>query len=328
MSKEVVFTIFILKIQQIVFDWDLEGTTEFIEYIEKECGKWAKNFSKKLLKNKNLDYNMIQFGFEEYQEEKGDPFIFDIIINDKITTTKYTRINGINYMKMQDFVEDLIITLDNRAKNSKHYFNIIGKTYKEVTEYNKKYKANFNLDELKNFEQQTRDHFEKYILEKINNEKVKKIINLEIIGKISNIINQRGVEKDIQDILDGQEPTKDDKKQMTKFVRLYEDWNDQILANVTLQLTGKREKSLTLKKYIKTVKRTNNVININWDNLTDVYKIYLLNECNTRGDREIELFKVNETCKAILNCRTKNVRSQKKCIKNPELIEEVNILSK
>jgi len=317
-------------------DWDLVGTREFLLYIESKCEEWAKIFNKKLLKRNAAfeDRNMIQYGFDEYEEEKGDPFIFDIIIDDTIIDdTKYTTINGINYMKMENFVEDLITTLDDRATKLKKYFNVLGKngdSYKEVEKYNKDHKTNFNLDKLKNFDQQTIDHFNQYISKNIKEERVKKIIQDNIINKISNInINkhENGEEEDLQDILDKQDPTDEETEEMGKFLFLYEDWNSDIKANFTLQRTGKIEKSIAFKKYIKTNKRTNNVININWNNLTDVYKIYLLNECTTKGSKEIKLFKVNETCKAILNCRTKNLRrTTKTCIKNPELIEEVNLL--
>ena len=307
-------------------DWDLVGTKQFLSYVESKCEEWAKKFDKTLITNTAAfgDHRMIQYGFQEYEEEKGDPYIFDILIYDNITKKEYTTINGINYMKMENFVEDLIITLHERAIFSKNYFKVSDEPDRDVKEYNKKHGTNFNLDQLEDFDQQTIDHFKNYI-KKIKSEKVKEIIQDSIINKIIN----KGEEDDPQSILYDMEPTKKEVKELDKFVDFYEDWNSEINANVRQQRLVKIEKSKYIKKYIKTNKRTNNVINIKWENLTDVYKTYLINECITNRSREIELFKVNETCKAILNCRTNNVRSTtKKCIKNPELIQEVNLLVK
>ena len=148
---------------------------------------------------------------------------------------------------MENFVEDLIITLDERAIFSKNYYRVSGEPDRDVKKYNKKHKTNFNLDQLEDFDQQTIDHFKNYI-KKIKSEKVKEIIQDSIINKIINKgeEGEEGEEDDPQSILDNLEPTEKEEKEMGKFVNFYEDWNSEINANVRQQRLVKIEKS----KYI------------------------------------------------------------------------------
>jgi hypothetical protein len=307
-------------------DWDIKGNRDFQTYIESKCNEYSQIFGVKLLKRESKcptiegdTLPMVQYGFEGYEAEKGDPFILDILIDDNFKPL-YTKINNINYMIMIDFVKDLLITLDERSSSLNKYYKVLKDTSfinEEVNQYNKLHNTHFNLE---NLELQYTDYL-KTEVNKIKSDKVKKIIFDNIIDPINKD------KEDIQDILEKSDATAEETAEMDKFVDFFEDFNSSIVSNIVANGKNKLESVTTSKKYIKTKKRTQNVLNITWENLTNEYKIYLINECVKRSkqSKEITLFDVNETCKAILNCTNNQIKKETStCIKNQKQIDQTD----
>lgn len=71
-----------------------------------------------------------------------------------------------------------------------------------------------------------------------------------------------------------------------------------------------------LKEFIK---RITQIIDINWDNLSNEYKIYLLDKC--RDLDAIKLFNISDNCMAVLKCSSSNI--EKKTGKCKEKILEI-----
>ena len=319
-------------------DWDIRGTSDFQKYIEQQCQEYATRFKVKILKRlsecETIDCGNVplyQYGFEGYEEEKGDPFILDILIDNNFKPI-YTTINKINYMNMIDFVKDLLITLDSRSSKLNVYSKTldikISPIYNEVQKYNSEYKTNFDIQQ--NFSQlkiSIIEYLNKYI-NKIKSTTIKNIIKENIINNISKSDNFIREETDVQDILENTYPSEEETEEMDEFVQFFEEFNDKILSNITANIKNKLETNMISKKYSKTKKRTDNVINISWENLTDDYKKYLINECKKSSSNtpEITLFNVNKTCQAILNCKnTKIKKDTSKCIINPTQINLTNL---
>lgn len=65
---------------------------------------------------------MIQYGFQDIFFQVNDPYVIDVVIKDKkIQPTDYFVIEGVNYMSLENFMTDLLITQTNRSIQAREY---------------------------------------------------------------------------------------------------------------------------------------------------------------------------------------------------------------
>jgi len=132
-------------------DYDLVGTTSFKEYIESMLEGIEKKIKLKLLKRQTQfdGKYMFQYGFENFFIEEKDPYLIDLLIDINFKENDFTTLCGINYMTINNFMKDLLITKKNRYILTQKYKKSLDTTkfYKDFNKFKKKY--NFEL----NFEQ-------------------------------------------------------------------------------------------------------------------------------------------------------------------------------
>lgn len=112
--------------------------------------------------------------------------------------------------------------------------------------------------------------------------------------------------------------TDEDEESWEKITEYLSDYFSDIVNNWYAYKQNIAEELLYQGKYYKTSKRIGNVVDISWENLSDVYKIYLLSQCGNKG--EISLFDLSATCQAILDCKNFFIKSNTgECIvENPK----------
>jgi len=321
-------------------DWDINGNKNFLKSIEYFLTSYSKQNKLVLTRNIfNKDENvsgeiMYQFGFQDFfYDDSKDPYFIDIVIVD-IDHSQYEKINGINYMKIEKFFLDLIVTQRDR------YMKIAGElqfTKEEILKnFNDEYKTNVDIKIEDNLEilkvtfdlfmkkrilsriDQLEDDEKKYMMSivKVNIVDVfKKIISSrksddEIMKKINKLrlFDLSGkIENDkIYDIDDMDEKTFEVIDSFTQYftyiLSIFEAPNDEYWG-----------------KFNKTFVRYSNFDKISWENLSNEYKIFSMSKCGPHdgGKKIVNFFDMNNTCKSYFKCgEFKIYKNTKGCIDN------------
>lgn len=322
-------------------DWDLVTDEKTLDYLITRMTEYGKLLNIEVQRRdaefpniKGQYEHMVQLGFKNFSID-GDPFLLDIIVRDKELI--YTTIDNLNYMPLLDFVEDIIITYDNRANM---FDDSVTKTsgdakkpiIKKVNRFNRKYNQNmdiFSIESCQTLIENTRNQFIEYIkshaLPKVGKlyidfmNKIQKFNDFKQDNCINNYYDVYG-KYDIEDIWEKiDNKTQDDDDNFNYIQEFIYDYFNDIIGNWDTLDKNVTERKLFQEKYEKTSKRIGNVIDISWDNLSNSYKKYLMTKC--QDNKEISLFNMGDTCNAYLKCGTQNVvtRNTKKCIKtNPK----------
>jgi hypothetical protein len=319
-------------------DWDLVGTEEFDIFVEQQMQIYAKDMGLTVKKRRAEfnDLSMHQYGFEGYEAEKNDPFFLDVLIKSKVKSNDYYTIDNINYMNMPDFVSDLIITMIDRHKKADIYqVYINGSSISEdIDKFNHKNNEKFSLDmTLESLIILTLELYKKYILNKVVISLNKKILNDVYVSKLEKldrdtswseyfkILNESPI-----DYLEkmGNKLNPNTYDILEKELEIYEEFSEsfsEVASSVYSYQKTMNESEMTYKKYNKTVKRMENIIDISWKNLSDEFKIYLLTKCRNTGE-DTMLIEVSDTCSSVFNCDKKYpliVKDTSGCIDSKKL---------
>jgi len=309
-------------------DWDIIGTRQFVEYIEnelRECASSKNLILKKIIipKEKSLfNEELIQFGFQHhYYDDSNDPFFMDIIVVDEVSIKKYSTLDGLNIMILDDFFYDLITTQKNRYRLVKKIINKNVDYFikNSVVDYKKfiKEKEEYLIDESFYL-------FKMYVLNKTRKypsiqEILIESLNFGLNFDEFNFIGLR------QSVLDYIVKNITHPKQYKKISLLPK---EQTVVNILYNLTEKYSSLINnlvvnariFNKFIKTRKRYESIIKYTWNDLTDSYKLFLLLKCNSTPDKKEPLFKISKECKSYLDCATepKIVKNTDECITDEE----------
>jgi len=314
-------------------DYDLVGTTSFKEYIESMLEGIEKKIKLKLLKRQTQfdGKYMFQYGFENFFIEEKDPYLIDLLIDINFKENDFTTLCGINYMTINNFMKDLLITKKNRYILTQKYKKSLDTTkfYKDFNKFKKKYNFELNFEqtiEMENINQLLKSSLDfiknnlTNITNSISDEQTCKFvddINNDLVKKLTESLNHSLSLYDIVriinnidhlDLLEASKITvsKQTKKKIREIDTFLEEFND-ILSEYNAINNTKIENISINKKYDKTMKRYKNIISINWNQLSDVYKIYILSNCYKKYDKNkhtdtIELYDISDTCKAYILC--------------------------
>ena len=331
-------------------DWDLVATKDGHEKIKSLLENFASKMGLTLINNYNIDFNMYQYGFDNYFLDGNDPYFTDIVISEELN---YITILDNNYMKFYDFVKDLILTYDSRSNNAKKYIEHITKPEK-LNEIIKNLQIEYGLTfiDFLTFKNLpliklylvTIDLLIKYFYSIEKNKIIIKIIEtlneskLDIEKYLENGDNNdinlyNNLLYKINELIVNIEENYEDEDEYEKnedIIKLLEGYNE-ILNEISNYRLKTSDSSITLRKYKKTHERIGNVINISWEFLSNEYKIYLLKFCI---EDEIILFDIDESCKVIGKCINNNteikiIKNTDKCIKqniSHEKIKEAGII--
>lgn len=308
-------------------DWDLVTDSKTLDYILEFMKKYAANFNTQVLQEETLFPNLegdneplIHLGFKDFSTDI-DPFLLDITVRD--TDLEYTTLNSLNYMTIFEFVQDIIITYKNRAEKVQKYTSdtdILDDVNNDVKSFNNRYKQTMDIisaESCREIVDKTRSQFILY-LQSNSLPKIKKLYEkfIQNILKFDSddCLDYDSVYKniDIEDVWCNMSKTEEEDENFEQIQAYVSDYfNDIIYGWITYKLAMK-EKKLNQEKYEKTSKRIGNVIDISWDNLSELYKKYLLTECHDKD--KVSLFNISDTCQAYLTCDTKSIiKSTKTC---------------
>jgi len=325
-------------------DWDLVGTEDFNQYVHNYLTDYAKQFGLQVTTN-NIQFiqgPMTQYGFatpdgEPLMAEADDPYVVDILIlpEEKI---RYITMDGVNYMTLFDFVEDLLkLCLVDRMDKTGKYITAISKEsgdiFKEVEKFNRKY--GFSVDIMgKNIPQirrETLGNIADYVRSN-SNQRVSDIIIQGILTDFARVPDDAeyqefsnalaGEFNDPYDVVD--ERDEDELQEMMDGI--IEDYMVNVIGGVNAMHLNIRESEAVFRKYKRSLQRYGNIIDITWNNLTDKFKIYLLTRCRATGT-DLSLFGINETCWASARCTNSEVHIEKivdNCMKDSCQFEIVN----
>jgi hypothetical protein len=98
-------------------------------------------------------------------------------------------------------------------------------------------------------------------------------------------------------------------------------FSENVASSIHYHQKNVNEYHQTFKKYNKTIKRLENIINISWENLSDEFKKYVLLRCSQTGEHTI-LFNISRTCTAGIKCYNRKsvlVKNTLNCIDNKKL---------
>lgn len=208
-------------------------------------------------------------------------------------------------MSLQKFIIDLISTQDDRAFKTERNIRYFQGT--DIYKYMKTYGIPDDID-ITSIQNAIKESIP-FVRLKAEKEENSNIL-IPIINELEkiNIPKYVTVEDEARYFLDNlkrivgkyEEQNVDEEGdwQNIDFFEDYSDFIDQVANHLVILEIGEP----FLKKYKKTRKRYNNVINITWENLSTEYKTYLMENCSNHPDDEIELFNISDTCKAYLNC--------------------------
>jgi hypothetical protein len=303
-------------------DWDIVTNRAGVSFIETYMTQYASRTGVSIQRNETSfligreTVPMVQFGFRDYDIE-GDPFLLDILIVEK--ELHGTPISEFYFMPIIDFISDLIITLGDRDKKLTKYKNSmkpIGPVVNEAKKFNKRYGSNFDITNISSCIE-LRDISLPIISEYISKngtplvsrlfieEYVEKLRDLDLRGAVTDCIDKYykiQLESDIDSKWESEEEkTDEDEDSYSGLTDYMSDYFNDIVDGVLSFRKNKLETENISKKYLKTLKRMGNAIDISWENLSDGYKIHLLSRC---GDEpEIDLFNLSSTCTAHLSCK-------------------------
>lgn len=311
-------------------DWDVTADETFSKDIGDKLQKYATKFNLVLLKNETAidDLPMIQYGFQDIFFQVNDPYVIDVVIKDKkIQPTDYFVIEGVNYMSLENFMTDLLITQTNRSIQAREYHKHFVKA--RLPQYMHAYDIPEDI-EVKSISKAVRnsvpycmkkaektrfvDDYMKYLIMFIATE----LSKLNIAEDNSheeqlNIFNTKL--KELISYAEDEYEKKTDEWEEIDFFSDYDFFIDNVYNHlVSLEVGGKM-----FQKYKKTRKRYNNIINLSWDNLTNKFKRYLTEQCSL-GKQNINLFNINSTCLAYVDCSENTiVKNTSNCIGDENL---------
>lgn len=312
-------------------DWDIVATPETHKKLLSKLEEYAKLTKLKLQSRQTFidDLPMYQYGFIGYSIA-GDPFLIDVVIKKDLSSTDYTKIGDINYMQFEKYIVDLLRTYDIRSDSVKTYIELSnnGQIIKDFDKFRMKYKF-IDVTKIESFEKLTQQTLEflRKILQSISDECYKKYFKVVDVLIKSNVKTP----EDFDDIFksDDYDPELlkdessgdeiDDDEIFEKMYDILQDYYETIILGWTSYQLNKEEYYGSMSKFKRIHKRLTQIIDINWDNLSNEYKIYLLDKC--RNSNEIKLFNINDNCMAVLKCASSNI--EKKTDKCKEKLLEI-----
>lgn len=340
-------------------DWDVVMNQETFDKLSKQLNEYAKIFSLTLMERKTnfQDETMIQFGFkDEFYDDSKDAYFLDAIIKDeKDITNNIATINGLNYMDLSLFVKDILETLSDRYDKVMKYMNSRENIQDNSTlkDFNLEYKQNmsYNYDSVAEFKNNTIFKLVHFIRSNSYNKKdkkkmAKKVYNLfynNIIKPLQNIALENLGHKDqylkVTSIFLEWEYQDDDsynnlnETERIHFRSIYkyvETYFQDILSGFNQRLLAKLELKAIGSKYMKTIKRTQEVLNISTDTISEEYMEYLSGVCQNDKEKKFHyLYNLNKTCRASFTCKRKEIKkSISTCISEEENTKYSELMSK
>lgn len=304
-------------------DYDVCGNYDFLKYMDAKLNEYASKHNLNLIRldleaeSTSFNAELHQYGFQDYfYSDDKDPYFLDIIIDNRymIKDQDFFIINGINYMSFNKFFSDLVdATLEDRYKAIQKYTQYTMKRiFDDFDSFEIKYYDNLSfVDNIRNI---VNDFL--HFINKEKNDKIRDILieyyyNPLVIA-LRNYMNDRvTLVESLDKII--KNPVPDEKIDFIQF----EDEDSEDEMNTGEILDGIYEffsllkkdifvdRTSYYKKYIKTRRRYKNIIDISWDNLTDEFKMFLIDICNESGKSHLELFPlidISDTCKIYINC--------------------------
>lgn len=240
-------------------------------------------------------YKLKQYGFQFMTYDKtNDIFIIDVL-EMKINENDVTNLNNILYYNFDLFVNDVLKTCIYRYNLNKRYKECKSKNnddsiYTDLDNFNNKYGSKIEFSTiipLYEFAEKTI-----YILKKEKNTEY-------FVTQLQKLIDTKNIDfntyTDIYSKFTGNnEP---------EIVEAY--FNDVLSGYNTYSLIN-IEAEASEYKYIKTERRKKKILSLDWSELSDVFKIYIIQMCNT-NDKIIKLFNISSTCNAVYDCNIKNI---------------------
>lgn len=275
-------------------DWDIVATKEFKNMFVKFITLFSEKYNLTIIKKEHppdKTYQLFQYGFEEYEDD-DDKFIVDInmyIENYNSIPDDFFTLDGINYMTLEDFTNDIMTLYDKRyilIKDRLENDDQIEEIQENVNEI-------FNVDIERELYYDI-NKFIEYTLQ-LFIKKSKKYTKSELYLKII-----ENIYKSLYDISRDTKTRKELDKISIIINRIYEyleykkEYLDEqfrdyienylhILRSMIRLKMDLLEIPTFYKKFIKTAKRVDNIINIDWNNLSDNYKEYVVNLCKNNS---------------------------------------------
>lgn len=295
-------------------DWDVEGTPTFNKEIKKQLQNFAKKMKLELHENKVevFEKPMYQYGFKNYLLFGKDPYFLDVIINEEIKKieNKTHLINNINYLNLNEFFQDLKITLGDRKSKLKDYIKFTGSDYgpkKDLQEFFEKF-FEIKVPEyvytwsVNRFILGTKD-IEKYIKQNVKDKDVLQDIFNNFLTPLYLMATKNANIKQINNFYLNYDPPEITPENVKEIIDEF--YSEGILSIFNLQ-KNYMEMEMIRGKYNRTLKRYKNILTMIWNDLTDNYKIYLVATCENK--QKISLFNLNKNCHATLFCDTKEIK--------------------
>lgn len=317
-------------------DWDIIGTDKFRIYIEKTLQDYASKFGLTLIHNlipqerSLFGYEMYQYGFRNYfYSDDKDPYFIDIVVHNSISPKEYIQIGSINYITLEEFIKDLIITQRNRYNIVKNYMH--GELDIAISRFNRKYHTNIKE---KNGDVFTQSIFviDSYIQKKTKKyPQVREVLENTIIVPLRSLsqntdklsfdsiqeqLKKIFIDSDPQTELEELSASEEDEDELNDLIDgILSDYYTDILLEVFSE-----ESPLSYSKFLKTRDRYKNVIDISWENLSIEYKRYLIEKCEKND--YLDLFSISDTCRGYLICASKKIdKKTSRCISDRDKIE-------
>lgn len=338
-------------------DWDINAVLSFKQLFETFLSNYAKTHKltiEKYARQPENNYQMIQYGFTQYITEDPSDYKYIIDVNyyhDKFAN--YTQIqedtiviNGIHYVTLNDFIDDLIKVYNKRynyvyqsldlddinedilSEVKELFFDTENETENETendteTEKEKdKILTNEMYTDIHLFLINTKEQFINSFKSKYGNMTLLKN-NTSNYNYHINTLNK--IHQEVLNSLGNSDNIKaDDIKRMYKTIdninnaiadNDYEmDHDSENYLGEYLNIVQKvGANKLTLielphyyKKFMKTAKRVDNIINIDWDKLSDEYQQYIVGLCNISLQEKDGEPKKKRYLSEILDSRYKN----------------------
>jgi hypothetical protein len=215
---------------------------------------------------------------------------------------------------------DLILAQNNRAKDTARNIKYFSSEliYKYMDTYNIPH--DINISSIQDAIRESLYYLRKHANDKDNKQLLIPIINglEEMVIPIDPdaMVEARYFSKYLHNLVEEYEDQNlddDGDWQEIDFFDDYDSFIDQVANRLVILEVGEP----MLKKYKKTRKRYNNVIDISWDNLSMIYKVYLLEQCSNNSTDEIQLYDISKTCNAYLHCSSSpSITKNSDCITN------------
>lgn len=304
------------KDDQKSIDYDISGNYDFLNYIDTELNSYATKHNLNLIKLKLDPESTIfhaelhQYGFQDYfYSDDKDPYFLDILIHDTemVPYDDFFKINDINYMSFNKFFTDLIdVTLENRYTDVKKYSQYtLKKVFNDFDSFKITYSDTSFIENI----QTLLSAFKNYINEAPNdqiNAILMEYYYRPLVVALNDHINDRITLVNLLEAII-QNPVPDEKIDMIEDDDLttgeIQDGINEFFSLLIRDIFVDR--TAYYKKYMKTRRRYKNIIDISWTNLTDAFKMFLIDVCNSPLDL-FSLIELSDTCKVYMDCGNKD----------------------